>query len=638
MRAFPSRLPLLLMAAALVALALFAPGAQPAQAQSTETEVWSATLTAANASPFIGCDNTVGNAACSNTAVLTDDNFTYGGVDYGVNAVYVSSGTLALRLNKTISDSLKSALTLHVGNRQFALADATLGTAAKNNDSAVWTNSGLSWSVGDTVSLRLTEPPPPPPLSKLTLRASGTLREGGGPVTVTYTLDQPAPCYMGSTINLEGTANDLYVADDYWFEGDRLEKWIEEFNEQNDPDVSGEPDIDIDYGITRPPHIEKGETTATQTIVAIRDDKDDNGETIILTAAMTGVQGCDVSRVEDEITLTIGGSGGGGGGGGTPPGGGGGTPPGGGGTPPGGGGGTPPGGGGGTPPGGGGGTPPGGGGDTPAINPVFTDATGASRSAVVSASSGSAVGDPVAASHAGNLDITYSLGGTDSAPFTIDARTGQISLGQDASLIVGQTYTVTVTAAVDTGGEATIDVTIVVVINLYDLDRDGSIDRSEAVQAVLDYQADELTRAEVVQVILLYQGRDASAALDEEDALELIAAFATESELLATYDADTSDHIDLEEVSAAIDDYFGRAITLEQVNIVIDLYFAPAIAARSTRSEAVTALLIDRYDLNDSGVLEKDEALEAIDDYLFGDYELLTKVAVLDIIDAYLFA
>ena len=44
-------------------------------------------------------------------------------------------------------------------------------------------------------------------------------------------------------------------------------------------------------------------------------------------------------------------------------------------------------------------------------------------------------------------------------------------------------------------------------------------------------------------------------------------------ELLNRYDADDSGHIDLTEVSAAIDDYFNDVITLEEVSTVIDFYF-----------------------------------------------------------------
>ena len=56
-------------------------------------------------------------------------------------------------LGSSIPDSLKSALTLHVGNDKFPLADATaVGTTGLD-----WSDHGLSWSVGETVQLRLTE-------------------------------------------------------------------------------------------------------------------------------------------------------------------------------------------------------------------------------------------------------------------------------------------------------------------------------------------------------------------------------------------------------------------------------------------------------------------------------------------------
>ena len=47
-----------------------------------------------------------------------------------------------------------------------------------------------------------------------------------------------------------------------------------------------------------------------------------------------------------------------------------------------------------------------------------------------------------------------------------------------------------------------------------------------------------------------------------------------EARLRAAYDMDSSGHIDLSEVSAAIDDYFDDIIDLDEVSIVIDLYFS----------------------------------------------------------------
>ena len=73
-------------------------------------------------------------------------------MDYGIIWVVVeTNGTLSFKFNKS-PNSLKSpALALHVGNSQFAFADATVSGLDLN-----LSNTGLSWSIGDTVRLRLT--------------------------------------------------------------------------------------------------------------------------------------------------------------------------------------------------------------------------------------------------------------------------------------------------------------------------------------------------------------------------------------------------------------------------------------------------------------------------------------------------
>ena len=51
-------------------------------------------------------------------------------------------------------------------------------------------------------------------------------------------------------------------------------------------------------------------------------------------------------------------------------------------------------------------------------------------------------------------------------------------------------------------------------------------------------------------------------------------ALSDDARLLAAYDMDSSGHIDLSEVNAAIDDYFDDILDLDEVGIVIDLYFS----------------------------------------------------------------
>ena len=150
--------PLLLLAVALIALAtLFAPGAQPAQAQTTT--VWSATLTVWRDTQGIrvGCSNVSGgNMVCSSTTALTDDDFTYNGVDYQVEQVAIVNNALKLSLDKEVPSDLP---TLNVGGTAFSVSSGVLVDQRK---SITWGNHGLSWSQGDTVSLSLTTADPTP--------------------------------------------------------------------------------------------------------------------------------------------------------------------------------------------------------------------------------------------------------------------------------------------------------------------------------------------------------------------------------------------------------------------------------------------------------------------------------------------
>ena len=153
--------PLFLLVVALMALAVFhAPGAQPAQAQTTT--VWTATLTVQDIiGLFKGCQEDEAND-CS--AALTDDSFTYAGVSYQVIRVFVgnSDGELTISLDKVFMGNVRvlDDLTLNVGGQSFPLATAASEARFNEGDQAGWENSGLSWSVGDKVSLSLTAPPP----------------------------------------------------------------------------------------------------------------------------------------------------------------------------------------------------------------------------------------------------------------------------------------------------------------------------------------------------------------------------------------------------------------------------------------------------------------------------------------------
>ncbi len=92
--------------------------------------------------------------------------------------------------------------------------------------------------------------------------------------------------------------------------------------------------------------------------------------------------------------------------------------------------------------------------------PVFTDGTSATRSVSASELPGKNIGEPVAATDADSDDtLTYSLEGRDAALFDINDATGQLATKTGVTLIVDETYTLTVAA--DDGTDITrITVTI----------------------------------------------------------------------------------------------------------------------------------------------------------------------------------
>ncbi len=150
----------------------------------------------------------------------------------------------------------------------------------------------------------------------------------------------------------------------------------------------------------------------------------------------------------------------------------------------------------------------GGGGFGPApVAPKFSDGFRTARAVATNARPGDAVGEPVSATHPDELEIAYSLSGTDASLFTVDEETGQIRVQEGVNLTIGITYTVNLTATDSAGFGAIIIVTIEVVEathHHYDLNRNGVIERDEVIAAVKDYFDGEMSREEVIELIKLY--------------------------------------------------------------------------------------------------------------------------------------
>ena len=150
----------------------------------------------------------------------------------------------------------------------------------------------------------------------------------------------------------------------------------------------------------------------------------------------------------------------------------------------------------------------GGGGFGPSpVAPKFADGFRATREVAENARPGDAVGVPVPATHPDDLEITYSLSGTDAASFTVDEETGQIQVKEGVELELGQTLTLNLTATDSAGFGAIIIVAIEVVEAMhhrYDANRNGNIERDEVIAAVKDYFDGDISKDEVIELIKLY--------------------------------------------------------------------------------------------------------------------------------------
>ena len=141
--------------------------------------------------------------------------------------------------------------------------------------------------------------------------------------------------------------------------------------------------------------------------------------------------------------------------------------------------------------------------------PVFQDGASTTRSVADNVAAGSNIGAPVAANDPGDT-LTYTLGGTDAASFNIVAATGQLQTRAALDASTKSSYTVTVTATDTAGGSDTITVTITVtagssLIDRYDANNNGRIDKPEMIRAINDYLFNEtLTKPELIQIINLY--------------------------------------------------------------------------------------------------------------------------------------
>ena len=94
--------------------------------------------------------------------------------------------------------------------------------------------------------------------------------------------------------------------------------------------------------------------------------------------------------------------------------------------------------------------------------PVFTDGASTTRSVAENTAVGTNIGTPIAATDADNDVLTYTLGGTDAAAFSIVRTSGQLQTSAALNYETKSSYAVTVSVSDGNGGSDTISVRITV--------------------------------------------------------------------------------------------------------------------------------------------------------------------------------
>ena len=237
---------------------------------------------------------------------------------------------------------------------------------------------------------------------------------------------------------------------------------------------------------------------------------------------------------------------------------------------------------------------------------------------------GEDIGAPVAASDADDAALTYTLSGTDTASFAIDSDTGQLMTLAALDYETKATYSVTVTASDSGGLSDSIDVTITVTDVVENVapefadSEDGARSVAENTMAGEDIGA-PVAASDADDAALTYtlSGTDTASFAIDSDTGQLMTLAALDYETKATYS-----------VTVTASDSGGLSDSIDVTITVTDV------------DEMVTGDdLVDRYDADDSGEIDKTEVLKAINDYLFGEGdEAITKPDVLRLINLYLFS
>ena len=172
-----------------------------------------------------------------------------------------------LNLNVLDEAAFRARLTLHINTTPFAMADVSQNNDFRNRI-YTWFNSGLTWEVGETYTVRITLANPTAVLH-LTPPSIG---ENGGSSTVTATLSHVSSVETTLTVSAAAGANT----------------------------VPGDFELSADTTLT----IAAGSTTSTGTVTidAVNNSTDDPNKQVTVTASAVNTQGVNAPA---DVTLTI---------------------------------------------------------------------------------------------------------------------------------------------------------------------------------------------------------------------------------------------------------------------------------------------------------------------------------------------
>ena len=251
--------------------------------------------------------------------------------------------------------------------------------------------------------------------------------------------------------------------------------------------------------------------------------------------------------------------------------------------------------------------------------PAETD----TRNVVEGTAAGADIGAPVTAEDPDVGDaLTYTLGGTDAASFDIVGTTGQLQTKAALDYSTKTSYVVTVTAT-DTAG---LSDAITVTINVTAVDENLP---PEFPSAATTREVDENTVA----------GEDIGAPVAASDADDAALTYALSGTDAASFDIDRATGQLKTEADLDYETKASYAVTVtatdgDNASDSIDV----AITVTDVDEAGTGDPLVDSYDANDNGMIEKSEVLKAINDYLFGEGdEAISKPEVLRLINMYLF-